>query len=149
MLIWFFEVFKGKILGFFPKLKDWKYKIVEVKQIRSPEQNRLYWWYIIKFIVLKYQYAWIIHTKDFIHECFKKAFLPRERVYSDFSKKYILQSWSTTTLNKKQFTDFINNIKIICEFGKLGEIKGLEDLEAFVIPDISEEELLMWIDKIV
>jgi len=149
MTIWFFEVFKGKILWFFPKLNDWKYKIVEVKKIRSPEQNRLYWWYILKFIVLEYQKVGTIHTKDFIHESFKKAFLPRERVYSHFSKKYILQSWSTTTLNKKQFTDFIENIKLICEFGKLWEIKGLEELEAFVIPNISEEELLERIDKIV
>lgn len=146
---WYFEIVKGKILGFFPKLLDWKYKIVEVLRIRSPEQNRLYWGYIIKLIVLMYKEAWIIHTKDYIHEKFKRAFLPRIRVKSDFSKKYIWIAWSTTVLNTKQFTDFINNIKILCEFGKLWEIPWLENLEWFIIKDISEEELLNWIDKIV
>lgn len=149
MKIWYFEITKGKILWFFPTLTDWKYKIVEMKRIRSLEQNRLYWWYIIKYIVLMYKEIWIIHTKDFVHEKFKMAFLHRDRIYSDFSKKYILKYWSTTTLKIKQFTEFINHIKIICEFWKLWEIRGLEWLEPFIIPDINEEELLNWIDKIV
>lgn len=144
-----FEIKNQKILWFFPQLVDWLYEIRERKQIRSLEQNRLYWWYIIKFIVLQYKEAWHIHTKDYIHDLFKKCFLKKEREYSDFSKRYILKSWSTTNLNKKQFTEFINNIKIICEFGKLWEIKWLESLEPFIIPDINEEELLTWIDKII
>ena len=145
----YFEIIKGKILWFFPKLWDGKYKIVEVKVIRSPEANRYYWGYIIKFIVLMYKEAWYIHTKDYIHELFKKSFLHRDRIYSDFSKKYIFKYGSTTTLTKEQFSELIKNIKIICEFWKLWEIKGLEPLEPFVIPDIDEEELLNWIDKIV
>ena len=144
----YFEINNGKILWFFPKLDNWKYKIVEIKQIRSLDQNRLYWGYIIKYITLMYKEAWYIHTKEYIHKLFKKSFLYRERVYSDFSKKYIFKYWSTTNLTTKQFTDFINNIKIICEFGKLWEIKWLEQLEPFIIPDIDEEELLNWIDKI-
>ena len=146
---YYFEIKNGKILGFFPTLQDWKYKITEVKKIRSPEQNRLYWGYIIKFIVLQYKEVWILHTKDFIHDKFKKAFLDRERVYSDFSKKYIFRSWSTTTLTIKKFTEFIEKIKIFCEHWVLWEIKWLESLDPFVIPDINEEELLDWIDKIV
>lgn len=146
---WVFEINKGKILGFFPKLNDWRYKIVEIKKIRSLASNRLYWWYIIKFIILKYKEVWIIYTKDYVHDKFKKAFLQKERVYSDFSKKYILKSWSTTNLTTKQFTDFINNIKIICEFWELWKIKWLDYLDKFIIPDIDEEELLNWIDKIV
>ena len=146
---WYFEINNGKILWFFPKLDNWKYKIVEIKQIRSLDQNRLYWGYVIKYITLMYKEAWYIHTKEYIHKCFKKSFLYRERIYSDFSKKYIFKYWSTTNLTTKQFTDFINNIKIICEFGKLWEIKWLEQLEPFIIPDIDEEELLNWIDKII
>ena len=147
-VIWFFEVLQGKILGFFPKLQDWKYKIVKIKKIRSPEQNRLYWGYIIKYITLQYKEAGYIHTKDYIHECFKKAFLPRNRVYSDFTKKYIMCSWSTTELTTKQFTEYIENIKVLCEFGKLWEVRWLEYIEWFVIEDIWEKELLEWIDKI-
>lgn len=146
---WYFEINKWKILWFFPKLNDWKYKITEVKRIRSPEQNRLYWWYIIKFIVIQYNEVWYLHTKDYIHECFKKAFLPKQRVYSDFSKKYVIKAWSTTDLNTKQFSEFIWKIKIFSEHWVLWEIKWLEPLDWFVIPDISEEELLDWIDKIV
>lgn len=144
-----FEIKNQKILWFFPQLMDWLYEIRERKRIRSLEQNRLYWGYIIKFIVLQYKDAWYIHTKDYIHEKFKKCFLKKERNYSDFSKRYILKSWSTTNLNIKQFTEFINNIKIICEFSKLWEIKWLEALGSFIIPDINEEELLNWIDKII
>ena len=130
-------------------MQDWKYKIVKIKKIRSPEQNRLYWGYIIKYITLQYKEAGYIHTKDYIHECFKKAFLPRNRVYSDFTKKYIMCSWSTTELTTKQFTEYIENIKILCEFGKLWEVRWLEYIEWFVIEDIWEKELLEWIDKIV
>ena len=146
-----FQIEKWKIIWFWSikNLKDWFYKITEIKKVRSLDQNRLYWGYIIKFIVLQYKDAWIIYTKDYIHKRFKKAFLPKERIKSDFSKKYILKSWSTTNLTIKQFTDFINNIKIICEFWELGKIKWLDYIEGFVIPDINEDELLEWIDKIV
>lgn len=144
-----FEVRNGKVLWFFPKLEDWLYEIRERKQIRSPEQNRLYWGYIIKYIVLQYNEAWYIYTKDHIHEIFKICFLPRHRIYSWFSKKYILLAWSTTNLNTKQFSDFIKNIKIICEFWKLWKMKWLEPLEPFIIPDIDENQLMDWIDKII
>lgn len=145
----YFEVQNWKILWFFPKMNDWKYKITEIKRIRSLDQNRLYWGYIIKLIVLKYKEVWTIYTKDFIHKLFKKSFLPKERIYSDYSKKYVLKSWSTTNLTIEQFTEFIGNIKVICEFWELWKIKWLDYLEWFVIPDISEDELLEWIDKII
>lgn len=146
---WYFEVTKGKTVGFFPSLHDWKYKITEVKRMRSPEQNRLFWGYIIKYIVMMYKEAWYIHSKDYVHECFKKAFLEKVKVYSDWEQdKYILKAWSTTNLNTKQFSEFIWKIKIFCEHWVLWEIKWLENLEPFIIPDISEDELLEWIDKI-
>lgn len=145
-----FQIQNGKIIWFWSlkNLKDWFYTISEKKNIRSLASNRLYWGYIIKFIVLAYKDAGHIYTKDYIHERFKKAFLPKERVYSDFSKKYVLTAGSTTNLWTKQFSDFIENIKVICEFWELWKIKGLEYIEGFVIPDISEEELLEWIDKV-
>ena len=146
---YYFEIKNEKILGFFPTLEDWKYKITEVKRVRSLDQNRLYWGYIVKYIVLKYKEIWILHTKDFIHNKFKKTFIKRDRIYSDYSKKYILKTGTTTNLNTKQFTEFIDKIKIFCEHWVLWEIKGLENLEPFIIPDINEDELLDWIDKIV
>ena len=144
-----FTVKNWKIVWFFPKLEDWNYSIRKKKTIRSLEQNRLYWGYIIKYIALAYKEAWYSHTKDYIHDLFKRCFLPKDRIYSDFSKKYILKSWSTTNLWVKQFKEFIDHIKIICEFWNLWEIKWLEPLEPFVIPDINEEDLLEWIDKVI
>ena len=135
---YYFEIKNWKILWFFPTLEDWKYKITEVKRVRSLDQNRLYWGYIIKYIVLKYKEVWILHTKDYIHDKLKRTFLKKERVYSHFSKKFVLQVWTTTNLNTKKFSEFIEKIKIFCEHWVLWEIKGLEDLEPFVIPDIDE-----------
>jgi len=147
---WYFEINKGKILGFFPKLKDWKYKITEIKRIRSLEQNKLYWGYIIKFIVLQYQEVWEIYSKDYIHSKLKRALLPRKQIRSEFNKrKFVWVSWTTTELTTKQFTEYIDRIKILCEFWKLDQIPWLSKLEPFVIPDITEEELLEWIDKII
>ncbi|PZM86411.1 hypothetical protein DLH72_01015 [Candidatus Gracilibacteria bacterium] len=142
----FFEKINGKIKNFSnQKLPDGRYKITEVKNFRSLEQNKLYW-AILNFISENYKEKGFIYTTDFLHEKFKKAFLPRKRIYSDFSKKYVLCLSSTTELNTKQFKNYIENIKIICEFGKLGQIKGLEDIEGFVI-DEKDEKFLAWADE--
>lgn len=145
----YFEVLEGKTIGFFPKLSDGKYSITEVMQIRSLDQNRMYFWYIIKYITLAYEEKWYIHSKSHIHKSFKRAFLEKEKVYSDWkSDEYVMKIWSTTKLNTKQFSEFIWKIKIFCEHGVLWEVEWLEYLEPFVIPDISEDELLGWIDKV-
>lgn len=144
----YFQKVNWKILWFFPKLKDWKYKIVEVKRIRSIPQNSMYWGFILKYIVSTYADYGYIHTTWEIHKIFKKYLLPRVREKSDFSKKYVWKIWSTAKLKTKPFSQYIDKIKLIFEFWEMDKI-GLEKIDPFVIPDIGESELLEWIDRIV
>lgn len=142
----FFEKVNGKIKNFSNQiLPDGKYKISQVKNNRTLEQNKLYW-AILSYISEVYKNNWFFYTTDFLHEKFKKAFLPKKRIYSDFSKKYVFCLTSTTELNTKQFKNYIENIKIICEFGDLWQIKWLGKIEWFLI-DEKEEKFLAWIDK--
>ena len=129
-------------------LPDGKYKITEVKQIRSLRSNRYYWGYILKYIVLEYKEYWYIHTTNELHKIFKKTFTPRIKEKSDFSKKYVWKIWSTQVLKQKQFSDYIQAIEVIMEFWEMEKL-GLEKITGFVIPNIDEEELLEWVDKIV
>lgn len=137
----FFEKINWKIKNFSnQKLPDGRYKITEVKNFRSLEQNKLYW-AILTYISEVYKEKWFIYTTEFLHEKFKKAFLPRKRIYSDFSKKYILCLSSTTELNTKQFKNYIENIKIVCEFWKLWQIKWLKKIDWFFINENDEKFL--------
>jgi len=145
-----FEIIDWKILWFgsMRDLKDWLYEIKERKKIRSLDQNKLYWGYILKYIVQEYKDCWYIYTTNYIHKKFKKAFTPRIKVKSDFSKKYIWQSWSTANLTTKQFSEYIQAIKVIMEFWEMDKLE-LEKISWFIIPDVDEKELLNWIDKII
>jgi len=142
----FFEKINWKIKNFSnQKLPDWRYKIIEVKNNRTLEQNKLYW-AILNYISEVYKEKWIYYTPDFLHQCFKKAFLPKKKIKSDFSNKYVFALTSTAELNTKQFTNYIENIKIICEFGKLNQIKELEKIEWFLINE-KDENFLAWMDE--
>lgn len=139
--IYYFEKKDWKIYWSFPKLPDWVFKITEARKTRSLQANRYYFWYVIKYIILQYKEFWYIYTIKKLHETFKKAFVPRKRIKSDFSNKYIYVMWSTTDLNTKQFKDYIDMIKAIFEFGKM-ELLEMEIIDNFVIPDITDDELL-------
>ena len=146
----YFEVKQWKIIPLFTKeqLVDGKYFMQQVKQIRTLPQNRLYFWYYLKYIVATYKDYWYIYTKDTLHNIFKKAFIPRERIYSDFSKKYIQKTWSTTKMKTKQFSTYLECIKVIFEFWEMEQL-WLPKIDSFVIPDINEEQLLEWESKII
>lgn len=146
--IYYFEKKDWKIYWTFPKLPDWVYKITEAKKTRWIQANRYYWGYVLKFIVLQYKEFWYIHTVDSLHEIFKKAFVPRKRVKSDFSKNYIYIMWSTADLNTRQFKDYMDMIKAIFEFGEMEKL-WLEKIDSFIIPDINNDELLYWESMIV
>ena len=142
--IYYFEKKDGKFFWSFPKLPDWLYKITEAKKNRSLDQNRLYWGYILKFIVQQYKDFWYIHTTEQLHTIFKRAFIPKKREYSDFNKrKFVQKLWSTADLNTKQFSDYIKMIQSIFEFWHMDKL-GLEKIDNFIIPDINEDELLYW-----
>ena len=138
---WFFKKENWKIIFNQTKLPDWNYKILEVKKIRSLNQNRFYFWYILKFIILQYREFWYIYTVDNLHTIFKKAFIPKKRIKSDFSKKCIYIMRSTWELDSKQFSDYIERIKAIFEFGEMEKL-WMEKIDSFFIPDLREDELL-------
>jgi len=141
-----FEKLNWKLRWDFTKLKDWKYKASEVKETRSLAINK-YYWLCLDFIIEEYKNYWYVHTKDLLHKQFKKCFLPRKRVYSDYSKNYIYISWSTANLSNKEFVKYLTNIKVICEFGKLWEIDKLEEIWWFIIPDPEDRDLYNYIDN--
>lgn len=145
---WFFKKENWKIIFNQTKLPNWNYKIIEVKKIRSLNQNRFYFWYILKFIILQYREFWYIYTVENLHTIFKKAFIPKKRIKSDFSKKCIYVMGSTWDLNSKQFSDYIERIKAIFEFGEMEKL-WMEKIDSFFIPDLREDELLYWEKQII
>ena len=141
----YLEVKDWKIFPLFPKNKliDGKYSLSILKSLRSGQQNKMYWGYILKFIILQYRDFWYIYTKDELHDIFWKAFLPKIRVKSDFSKNYVMQVESTTNLTTKQFSDYIERIKAIFEFWYMEKLK-MEKIDPFVIPEIKNEDELLY-----
>ena len=139
---YYFEKRDGKIVSSFPSLPDWFYTIQETKKNRSLDQNRMYWGYILTYIVKQYEEAGETLTKTYLHETMK-LLIPRKRVKSDFTKWYVFKKWSTTDLNTKQFKEYIDKIKALCEFWELHQLK-LPYIKPFVIPEINEEDLLYW-----
>lgn len=145
--MWYFTKENWKIIAWFPKLPDGFYKISEVKKTRSNNQNRMYWGYILKYILTQYKDFWYIYTTENLHEIFKRVFIPKKRIKSDFSKKCIYVMGSTQDLNTKQFSDYIERIKAIFEFWEMEKL-WLEKIDSFVIPDINDDDLLYWESQI-
>lgn len=88
-------------------VKGKKYKIVEIKAIRSVNQNNYYWGVCIPIIQ-----EWMGEDKDFVHECLKSLFLDKviRKNPLDKRRKIILQE-STTNLDTKEFKDFTDRIR--------------------------------------
>lgn len=147
MEIRYFTKENGKIKSHFHKLPDWEYKIQVAKKNRTLKSNRYYFWYVLTFIIERYREFWYIYTKDKLHKIFKTAFVPRKRIKSDFSRKYVMVKWSTAELNSKQFSDYLKMIESIFEFWEMEQLK-LEKIDNFTIPDINEDELLYRESKI-
>jgi hypothetical protein len=141
-----FEVKEGKLKWDFASLKNGKYKCSELKETRSLQLNN-YYWLCLWFIVEEYTNYWYVHTTDFLHDRFKRCFLPKVRVKSDFTKQFIYKAWTTTKLSNKEFVKYLNNIKLITEFWKLGEINWLEEISPFILPNPNDMDLLYYIDK--
>lgn len=146
-MIFYFEKIDWKLKGNFVSLKDWSYKVTEIKETRSLALNR-YYWLIIDMITQEFFNYWYIQTKDFLHKQFKRCFLPRVRVKSDFSKSYVYQIWSSANLSNSEMVKYINNIKLVCEFWELGKIEWLEQIWWFIIPESEDKSLLNYIDNI-
>lgn len=130
----YFEKRDWKIISSFPKLEDWFYQIKQVKKTRSLDINS-YYWLCIQVIVDEYKNYWYIHTSWELHKLFKKWLLPRYRVYGENKKSYVYQRQTTTNLNNKEFSKYLNNIILICEHWQLHKIPWLEEIAGFIIPE--------------
>jgi hypothetical protein len=113
-------------------LKDWIYKFKAPN--RSLDINS-YYWVCLEIIIDEYKNYWYIHTSWELHELFKKWLLPRVRVYWENKKSYVYQRQTTTNLSNKQFSKYLNDIKLLTEFWQLHKIPWLEEIAGFIIPE--------------
>lgn len=103
------ETDKNIVKGYIDKLdllvgKSYIVSITTKRVIRTISQHRLYWLWI----------ACIEHEtgndKDVLHEYFKQEFLGRIAVR--VLKSEVYPTRSTTTLNTKEFTNYLNKIQV-------------------------------------
>ena len=91
-------------------LQDDKVYIVnEYKPKRTIPQNRLYHWYFIKRLVEILNSKWISTTGEELHEELKTRFLTK-RIKSKITKRYNKVTYSTTSLNTKEFKEYMERI---------------------------------------
>lgn len=95
----------NEVVLFLQKLdltKSFKVKITQKREVRTLDQNRLYWLYM-NCIADETGY-----TPNEIHDYLRGLFLPKEarNVFNDIQ----INLTSTTTLDTKQMTDYINRI---------------------------------------
>jgi hypothetical protein len=86
--------------------KGKRVKVDVAKEKRSLDQNRLYWLWVA---CIEQETG---NDKNNLHEFFTLEFLPliQQMVF----KKLIYKRTSTTTLDTKQFTEYLNKIQIYC-----------------------------------
>lgn len=97
---------------------DWSYAITKWRRMKTDKQHRYYWW----LMDLIEQETGI--DKDTVHEKMKMAFL-----YVPPSWKSLAYCKSTTKLDTKEMTDYIENIR-----NYMAETIGL------VLPDADQRE---------
>ena len=107
-IYWIFKK-DWKITSNLKDLPDGRYTLRKVEKIRKLEQNRFYWGWFLKHIVLFYREIWEIKTTDELHNEYKEKFL-RIKVFSDFDDSYIEKVGSTSEMNDKDFSSYIKKI---------------------------------------
>lgn len=99
---------KKNIIDF---LEEWKkYKCDEFVENRSQAQNRLYHGRLsdISRSLLREKWACIWVTD--LHEWLKEKFISTRYKFNKLTKKRYKQEKTTTTLNKKQFSQYLKDI---------------------------------------
>ncbi len=114
---------KTAIVGYIENLPDGKRYDIDItlkREKRSLNQNALYW-------------LWLTciadetgNDKDILHDEFGKMFLPKRS--GNFFGEVIEKAVSTTTLNKAQFTEYLDKIQVFVS-SELGiKLPNPEDL---------------------
>ena len=94
------------LIRFIEKLNSDKTWIIEIKQYRkkrTPSQNRMYWMWINCIA------SETGNRPDDIHDYLKNRFLPKRNI-TLYNGETRAVAMSTTDLNTKQFTDYLNAI---------------------------------------
>lgn len=129
-----------KLKGNFQELKDGTYVATQPKSIRSVQQNRMYWGWFLKHLVLFHEEKWEVYTLEQLHDAFKKTLL-KKRIYNQVwnKRKWVTEVGSTSNLNTKQFKDYMEKIN-----------KMYMDAHGWQVPECpNEDELLYWEKMIV
>lgn len=87
-------------------IKDGTYSVTERKNKRTLPQNRLYFWYFLKAIVLLFKDLWIVISSEELHEELKEKFLSK-RIKSKLTWRYKKRVFSTTWLSTKEFKEYM------------------------------------------
>lgn len=112
------EVIAQKFKGFIPdNLENLEKNLYlsEIKPVRTNDQNSYYW------IILKYLEDQTGNDKNKMHDFFKNEFLQADEKFSlkfNDSYRYGYHYKTTTELNTKQFTEYIEKICVfMADFG--------------------------------
>ena len=98
---------KPRVIEYIHKLPDNKQYTVKVKtkrHVRSASQNSLYWMWLT---CIQDETG---NNKNDLHEYFRSEFCNKNRI--NLSQKTIEIPVSTTTLDTKQFTEYLNKIQV-------------------------------------
>lgn len=87
-----------------------RYKIEEIEDSRTQAQNRILWGWYYEEMIQAFRLKGYVMNKDQVH-FFCKTLLPKKRKKCAFTRKYRNEERSTTTLSKKQFSEYIMKIK--------------------------------------
>ena len=103
------EAHKGDVKAAIDKLdltvgKTYRVKITTKRTIRTVSQNALYWLWLT---CIEKETG---NEKEYLHEYFKQEYLGRETKEVFNTEVYPLRS--TTGLNTKQFTNYLERIKV-------------------------------------
>lgn len=98
---------KRKVTDYIDKLPDGKPYTVDIKlkrNRRTVDQNRLYWLWLTCIMSETGEH------KDRLHEFFKQHILGMDEHYA-FDKYQVMVPRSTTTLDTKQMTDYLERVQ--------------------------------------
>lgn len=90
----------------YPTPPDGEYTINLYSPPRNLEQNELLW----ALYTLVEKETW--NDKEYLHEMMKKQFLSKKKLVKLWWKrKYVVKIWSSTKLNRKQFSEFFSQVE--------------------------------------
>lgn len=119
---------KKQVIEFLNKeLWDKIYSCKELKETRSQAQNRLMWDWLRDISDTIYKENWKWYSPTQLHNWFKEMFIKTTYTYNKLTKKRFKNEKTTTTLNKKEFSQYLTDIdRYLFEFENIVVLKRTE-----------------------